>query len=113
MKRNSDIDDFNLFEDEDNEPCPVFDAVCSIMALPKPFGFLWENDEKLIKFLEKRGYRVLQRQIKNKEGKKENISIAVKPDSTNIPDLDYSNIREVFQEECQDIILNWLLKIAE
>ena len=96
------------FDDFDEEDCPYSHMFLSLLTMPKPFGYYVWDLETIEEFLKKRGYKIIEH--KNSEG--EEIKIAIKPTDSRIPDLDYSNLRDVFYEDVQKIILNWLLKIG-
>lgn len=101
--------DFDMFEDNyEEEPCAVFDAICSMIFMPKPLGWIWPED-KIEYFLKERGYKIIEKKSKDDEV----IKIAVKPDASCIPDLEHGNLREIFDSECQDILLSWMLKIGK
>lgn len=82
--------------------CPVFDI---LMSSSKPFGMIWEDD-KMMDFLKKRGYSILKRTDDNGD----TYEVAIKNGEKTIPD--YDNICETFEDEVQDILINWLLKIG-
>jgi len=95
------------FDDFDEEDCPYSHMFLSLLTMPKPLGYMWTL-ETIEEFLKKRGYKIIEH--KNSEG--EEIKIAIKPTDSRIPDLDSSNLRDVFYEDVQKIIFNWLLKIG-
>lgn len=100
-------DTFGDFLPEDE--CPLAkNAVMSLAGLPKPFGLPWKRD-KIIKFLEERGYTIIERTTAGIDGIGENYSVAVKPDDEYIPQKD--NLLDTFQDEVQDILINWLLTL--
>ena len=107
-------DDPDEFGDEDFDPQDILDSChmsglfINMLQMPKPFGFLMPQD-KMESFLKERGYKIIKRG--GDEGKE--YSVAVKPGSTSIPEDNYSNIREVFDGEVQEILLKWLLKIGK
>lgn len=98
-------DDFD-FEPEDLPDCPLTDLVISNMMMSKSFGMNWDYD-KMKEFLVKKGYKIITRYSDFREVEYE---VAIKPGSSYIPEDDFSNIREIFDQEVQDILLNWLLK---
>lgn len=98
-------DDFD-FEPEDLPDCLLTDLVISNMMMSKPFGMNWDYD-KMKEFLVKKGYKIITRYSDSREVEYE---VAIKPGSSYIPEDDFSNIREIFDQEVQDILLNWLLK---
>lgn len=74
-----------------------------------PFSILWDID-KVKKFLIARGYEIITRQ--NSVG--DDIELAVKPEQKVLPiDAEDDNILEVFENDIQDIILGWLLKLGK
>lgn len=115
MKKEDDNNDLPLFdgeggeifEEQDDLPdCPLTDLVISNMMMSKPFGMNWDYD-KMKEFLVKKGYKIITRYSDFREVEYE---VAIKPGSSYIPEDDFSNIREIFDQEVQDILLNWLLK---
>jgi hypothetical protein len=96
-------------DDSEEEDCPYLDILASIAFQDKPFGILWSKD-KVNEFLKARGYKLIDR--KNKDTGDE-YTIAVKPDSSSIPDDGHGNTKEVFDSEMQDIIMRWILRIAK
>lgn len=80
--------------DSDHE-CPIFE-----LYHQKILGVTWDED-KLEKFLKARGYTISEITVDGetyKHGTKEGVDTK-----------DY-DLYEIFEEEVQDIILNWLLK---
>lgn len=106
------IDDNNLDPEEDDvlneEDCPYSHIFMSLLTMSKPIGFIWEDIDIIENFLKKRGYKIIERT--NSKGN--NIKIAVKPSDSCIPNDEFSNLREVFNQDVQNIILSWLLKIG-
>lgn len=98
-------DDFD-FEPEDLPDCPLTDLVISNMMMSKPFGIHWDYD-KMKEFLVKLGYKIITRYSDCREVEYE---VAIKPNSSFIPEDDFSNIKEMFDSEVQDIMIGWLLK---
>lgn len=98
-------DDFD-FEPEDLPDCPLTDLVISNMMMSKPFGMHWDYD-KMKEFLVKLGYKIITRYSNRREVEYE---VAIKPNSSFIPEDDFSNIKEMFDLEVQDIMIGWLLK---
>ena len=102
-------------DDEDDDDgmipssCGMFDLFTEALDNQKPFGvdFTQENMEN---FLRERGYKIIKRY--SDTTKKEN-SIAIKPGSSYIPEDDFSNIEDTFNEEVRNILLKWLLKIGK
>lgn len=94
------------FEPEDLPDCPLTDLVISSLVMSKPFGMNWSFD-KMKGFLKKRGYKIITRYSDSREIEYE---VAIKPKSSFIPEDDFSNIKDVFESEVQDLLLNWLLK---
>ena len=74
----------------------------------KPLGIMWTKD-KIVEFLKARGYKILDR----KDSNGNDYVVAVKPDSSSIPDDGCSNIKEMFDAEIQDIFMKWILRIAK
>ena len=104
-------EDYNadFYPDSEEESCSYLDILASIAFQDKPFGILWSKD-KVNEFLKARGYKLIDR--KNKDTG-EDYTIAVKPDSSSIPDDGHGNTKEVFDSEMQDIIMRWILRIAK
>ena len=108
-------DDPDEIEDDEFDPQDIFESChmsgifADMLRMPKPFGFFMPQ-EKMEAFLKERGYKIIKRSS-GEDG--EEISTAVKSGSTSIPEGDYSNIREVFDGEVQDILLKWLLKVGK
>ena len=107
-------DDPNEVFDDEFDPQDLFDSChmsgifADMLRMPKPFGFFMPQ-EKMEIFLKERGYKI----IKRSAGDGEEVSTAVKPGSKSIPEDGYSNIREIFDGEVQDILLKWLLKVGK
>lgn len=80
-----------------------------MMFVPKPFGMVWKYDN-MIDFLKFKGYKVIER-IDEETGRTNDV--AVKSGAKYIPDATKSNILEVFEDELQKTLLNWLKKISE
>lgn len=78
-----------------------------MMFVPKPFGILWKF-EKMEEFLKFKGYRIVERTNENGD----TFTVAVKPNSSYIPNESKSNIVDVFEEEVQSTLLNWLKNIS-
>lgn len=102
------IDFMPDFPNDESEECPYGDLMMALMFQSRPFGFMWTKD-KIVEFLKARGYKILSR--KNRDTGEE-YDIAVKTESSSIPDSGESNIKEVFDSEMQDILIKWVLKIA-
>ena len=98
-------DDFD-FEPEDLPDYPLTDLVISNMMMSKPFGIHWDYD-KMKEFLVQLGYKIITRYSDRREVEYE---VAIKPNSSFIPEDDFSNIKEMFDSEVQDIMIGWLLK---
>lgn len=94
------------FDDFEDEGCPLAEMAISLGMLDKPFGMMWPED-KMERFLKNRGYMIIERFSDMTGG---TYDVAVKADSTYIPEDERSNVREVFISEVQDIILGWLEK---
>lgn len=99
-----------ILEDHE-EDCPYFGILMHSILMPKPFGIIWDED-KMIKFLEKRGYKILERHYldRDRRSKDSKYKVALKP-GTKLT-VDHSNIREVFDSEIQDLLLSWFEKIS-
>ena len=93
--------------DDTNEDCPYLNIITALLLQNRPLGIFW-NADKMIEFLKARGYRVLDR--KDSDGNE--YSIAVKPSDSSIPDEGRSNIKDIFDNEIQDVLIKWVLKIA-
>lgn len=91
------------------EGCHMSSFIFNLLKMPKPLGYLMPQ-EKMENFLRERGYKIIKRYSDSQE---DEYSVVIKPGSSYIPDTDYSNVREVFDEEVQDILLKWLLKIGK
>jgi hypothetical protein len=102
-----DIDDD--YEEEEEDGCPYSDIMMSAILCPKPFGMIWP-EEMMIKLLKKKGYKILTRHDGELE---KDYKVAVKPGDPVISGNGYSNLQNKFEEEVQNIIMNWLLKISE
>jgi hypothetical protein len=94
-------------EEDTNEDCPYLNIITALLLQDRPLGILW-NVDKMIEFLKARGYRILDR--KDSDGN--DYTVAVKPSDNSIPDNGVSNIKEVFDNEIQDILMKWVLKIS-
>lgn len=94
---------------EEIEGCHMSSFIFNLLRMPKPLGYLMPQ-EKMENFLRERGYKIIKRYSDSQE---DEYSVVIKPGSSYIPDTDYSNVREVFDEEVQDILLRWLLKIGK
>lgn len=112
------FDEFYGDEDpdgEDDDPidpedfCHMSGIFFELMKMPKPLGFIMPQ-EKMEDFLKARGYKIISRFSDNRN---EEYNVAIKPGSSYIPENDYSNVREVFDGEVQDILLKWLLKVGK
>lgn len=112
------MEDDNLISKDDeifnkdvlpNDDCPLAkNAVTLLSTLSKPFGMVTWKKGKIIKFLETRGYTVMPRWDED-----ESVLhyVATKEEDDCVPEKE--NLLEVFSSEVQDILLNWLLRIAE
>lgn len=115
----SNNDDESNYDDnfEDNQlpnieelpDCPLTDVLLNSLVMPKPLGYMFPQ-EKMEEFLKNRGYRIIKRYS---ESRGQDYNVAVKAGSSSIPEDDYSNVREIFDNEVQDILLSWLLKIGK
>ena len=80
-----------------------------MLALPKPFGILWDFD-KMEDFLKFKGYKIIER---TDEESGRTCKMAIKPGDKYIPDFSKgTNILDIFTDEVQDSIINWLKKIS-
>lgn len=85
------------FDDDDHE-CPIFE-----LYHQKILGITW-NEDKLERFLKSRGYTISEITVDGetyKHGTKEGVNTA---------DFD---LYEIFENEIQDIILDWLLRLGK
>ena len=103
---NTDFDDNEI--DSVEELCPSVSMFVSLLTMDKPFGIIWSREHQIY-FLKKLGYKIIESNKDNTDYPP--IQVAVKADSDMIPDINNSNIEEVFSDEVQKILLNWLLKI--
>lgn len=94
-------------DDEEEENCPYAEALTSMAFLPKPFGVVWPK-EKIEKFLRGRGYKIIERFDEEEE---EEYTVAIKPGQKKIPDE--SNLLSVFEDELQEILIAWLLRLGK
>lgn len=90
-------------------PCSFGHIFLNLLKMPKPLGYHFPQD-KIVEFLKERGYKIINRYS---DTMGEEYPVAIKPGSSYVPGNDYSNVREVFDEEVQDILLKWLLKIGK
>lgn len=111
---NNNFDDIDKFENDptegidfDEEVCPSVGMFMDAILEDKPFGMIWSMNT-MIDFLKRAGYKIIEGES-TLTGKP--IKIAVKMGDSVIPELEFSNIHEVFNKEIQDILLNWLLKL--
>jgi len=95
---------FSSGKRELDDDFPLISMIAMAMA-PKPFGMAW-NDEPIEAFLKYKGYRIIDR--KNSSG--DDICIAVKKDADSIPDIDSTNVLDIFSHEMQMSIVNFLIK---
>lgn len=115
-------EDFNFKEDDnflnsENTPkeevfeeyCPITDLMLSVLMEDKPFGITWKSDI-IENFLIKRGYKIVSR---HSELTDEDYKVAFKSDDPCIPETEADNTREIFSDEVQKILSNWLLKIGK
>jgi hypothetical protein len=105
---NKDDEIFNKDILPDND-CPLAkNAVTLLGTLSKPFGMVTWKKGRIIEFLENRGYTVMPRW-----SEEESILhyVATKDESDCVPEKE--NLLEVFSDEVQNILLDWLLRIAE
>lgn len=84
--------------EEDDHECPIFE-----LYHQKILGITWDED-KLERFLKSRGYTISEITVDGetyKHGTKEGVNTA---------DFD---LYEIFENEIQDIILDWLLRLGK
>ena len=93
-------------KNNEEENCPLADIAFTMGMMSKPFGMLWP-ETKMIDFLTNRGYLVVSRFNKDTLC---DYKVAVQPGDAKIPDTGSSNIKDVFESEVQDIILDILKK---
>ncbi len=107
---NDDEDEWveEFFEDDD-EPDPLLGVALGAVLSSKPFGLSWD-DEHISSFLKQRGYKILTR---HDEENDRDYKVAVKPGESKVASDGFSNLGEVFNNELQDIILSWILKISK
>lgn len=101
-------DEFNNSETEIievNEICPSLGMFADLIMSDKPFGMVW-NKEIQVDFLKKLGYKIIEI---DKELDRA-LYVAVKPDSSIVPDMTIDNIDSVFSYELQKILVDWLIK---
>lgn len=91
------------------ENCPLIPMIMATLMLPRPLGMTWSNDDAITKFLKFRGYRI----VTLVNDMDEEIHVAVKADSDSIPDLQNSNVLDVFNSEIQDAIISILIKVLD
>ena len=103
-------DFYNDFNDEEEGLCPSVEMFAGLILSDKPFGFIWKRD-LMIDWLRKIGYKIIEKPNPDPRLSDIPIQVAVHKDNDKMPDLNESNIDEVFCKEVQNTILNWLLKI--
>lgn len=94
---------------DQDEFCPMTDILLSAMMIDKPLGILWKN-EIMEDFLIKRGYKIITR---HSDVTGNDYKVAFKTSDSCIPETDVDNIRNVFNDEVQEILSNWLLKLGK
>lgn len=109
LNNNNDLNNFPGLKEVLEEGCPMTDFVLGILMLDKPFGILWNND-KMENFLQKRGYKII---LRHSDITNQDYKVAFKPEDECIPETDVDNIRDIFNQEIQDVILNILLKYSK
>lgn len=100
-------DGFDMIEDQDS--CPMMDVLISMLMMDRPFGIVWNNGI-MENFLINRGYKIITRYSNITES---DYKVAFKSSDSCIPETDVDNIRSVFNNEVQEILSNWLLKIGK
>lgn len=109
MDNNDIFSKFYSFEDneENNNECPSVVSMKNFLIKkvvgPNPFGLTWSLDN-MKNFLKYRGYKILER---TNEITGDLFEVAVKPSMNAIPN-DSSNIVDLFNEEVQLVLLDWL-----
>lgn len=102
-------DDGDDYMEDPEDICSMSGFIFNLMKMPKPLGF-FAPQEKMEEFLKARGYKMIKRYSDSKE---EEYTVAIKPGTSYIPEDNFSNVREVFDGEVQDILLKWLLRIGK
>lgn len=97
---------FSNLKEVIEDGCPMTEFVLSLLMVNKPFGIIWK-EEKMEKFLKERGYKIISRYSENIDRE---YKVAIKPDQSCIPETDLGNIKEIFDSEIQDAILEMLSK---
>ena len=101
------MSDKNNSAHQEGETCPWYEMLSRLIMCPKPFGMPWSRDQ-MCDFLKRRGYRIVN---KFNEKKRESFPVVVRPDSESIPELEETNLGDIFATEIQNIILNWLVDL--
>lgn len=113
-------DDFPFYSSDDvvddpEEACWMFKSIATLMSLPKPLGTMFSYEQEK-DFLEKLGYKVEEIKCSEDINPTGFVRIATKKgdkiDKKDKEDLSKHSVGQVFVEEFQRIILNWLLKIS-
>lgn len=109
---NKDFGDNNVpiddeFEIDSEDFCPMTEILLSAIMIDRPFGIIWK-DEIIEKFLMKRGYKIITR---HSDVTGSDYRVAFKTSDSCIPETDVDNLRSVFNDEVQEILSNWLLKL--
>lgn len=95
------------FFDDDEKDCPFAHTLISLTLLPRLFGMPWKSD-KMEKFLKGRGYRIINRHDDDED---EDFKVAIKPGESMVPET--SNLLEVFTDEVQEVLLDWMLSLKK
>ena len=100
--------EFEGFEEGDGEYCEVYESVMKAALISKPFGIMWD-EEYIIKFLKKLGYKIVER---IDEDTNDIYPVPVKPGTEVIPEK-RNELRRVFDMEIQKVLLKFLFKIID
>jgi len=113
MQREDNYNEDDFIDDEFNneeDSCPFVDDLIGFIEFKASTSFLglpWRREDVIIKFLKARGYKIIERVGKDKE----KYRIAVKPDTTELPE--YSNIRSTFLEEAEECVIDMMIKYGK
>lgn len=102
-------------ENNDNESfnddlCPSIQMFSGILLSDKPFGYYWPRSE-MVEFLKELGYSIVEKPNPDENFSDIPIQVAIKKSDKSLPDMDNSNIEEVFSKEVRRILFKWLLSI--
>lgn len=113
MQRDDKYEEDDFIDDEfvdEEDGCPFVDDLMGFIEFKASTSFLglpWRREDVILKFLKARGYKIIERVNENKE----KYRIAVKPDTSELPD--YSNIRSTFLEEAEDCVIDMMIKYGK